>query len=115
MYFWQLLNLNLYTELDKHKMYSIDRNFSSVIDFLDRKLRKTSVQLVEAPCYFYLGNEAKLEVTVFSNPRIATVDVRMMKLKNYDRDPYFERSYDLNGLSITTFQKDIDNLISEIS
>ncbi len=110
-----IAQLTLITELDQHKMYSIDRNFSSVIDFLDRKLRKTSVQLVEAPCYFYLGNEAKLEVTVFSNPRIASVDVRMMKLKNYDRDPYFERSYDLKGLSITMFQKDIDDLISQIT
>ena len=95
-------------------MQTIDDKFSSIINFLDRKLHKTSVHLVEAPCYFYLGNEAKLEVTVFSNPRIATVDVRMMKLKNYDRDPYFERSYDLNGLSVTMFEKDIDDLISEI-
>ncbi len=110
-----IAQFKLIAELDKHKMYSIDRNFSSVIDFLDRKLRKTSVHLVETPCYFYLGHEAKLEVTVFSNPRIASVDVRMMKLKNYDRDPYFERSYDLKGLSITMFQKDIDDLISQIT
>jgi len=96
-------------------MQTIDHNFSSVIDFLDRKLRRTSVHLVETPCYFYSGKGSKLEIVVFSNPRIAAVDVRMMKLKNYDREPYFERSYNLKELSVSTFQRDIDDLISQIS
>ena len=93
-------------------MRTNDNNFSSVVNFLNHKLRKTSVQLVETPCYFYVGKEAKLEITVFSNPGIAKVDVRMIKLNNFDRDPYFERSYDLNGMSMGSFQRDIEDLVS---
>lgn len=93
----------------------MNNNFSPIIDFLDRKLNRTSVHLIETPCYFYRGKDAKLEIVVFSNPRIAAVDVRMMKSKNYDREPYFERSYDLKGLSVSTFQRDIDDLIAQIS
>ena len=98
--------------LDKQKQQSIKRNFSSVVDFLDRKFRKTQVHLQEAPCYFYKQNKSKLEVTVFSNPQIAKIDVRMIGLKNYDREPSYECSYDLDGLSIAMFQRAIEDLIS---
>ena len=101
------------TRLDKQKTQTNHNNFSLVVDFLDRKLRKTSVHLVETPCYFYIGSYSKLEITVFSNPRIGTIDVRLMKLKSDDKEPYFEHSYELNGLSFTTFQNDIDDLISK--
>ena len=101
--------------LDKQKVQAIERNFSLVVDLLDRKLRKTSIHLSEVPCYFYKGNELKLEIAVFSDPRIAKINLRMMNLRNYDREPSFECSYDLDGLSITTFQKHIDDLISEIN
>ena len=101
------------TVLDKQKLQAIDRNFSNVVDFLDGKFSKTSVQLSEVPCYFYLGNESKLEVTVFSNPRIATIDVRMINLKNDAKEPSFESSYDLAGVSMTTFKKAMDDLISQ--
>ena len=100
--------------LNNQKSYTANDNFSLVVDFLDRKLSRTSVHLVDTPCYYYQGNGAKLEITVFSNPSIGTVDVRMMKLKNHDRDPFFESSYDLKGLSITTFERDIEDLISQI-
>ena len=92
-------------------MRTNDNNFASIVSFLNQKLRTTSVQLVGAPCYFHVGKEAKLEVTVFSNPGIAQVDVRMTKLNNFDRDPYFERSYDLHNLSLASFQRDIEDLI----
>ena len=65
-------------------MGTSDHNFSSVVSFLNRNLRKTSVQLAETPCYFLVGKEAKLEVTVFANPGIASIDVRMIKINNFD-------------------------------
>ena len=102
------------TALDKRNRQAIQSNFSQVIDFLDTKLRKTSVHLSEAPCYFYTGKELKLEVTVFSNPTIATIKVRILNLRNYDREPSFECSYDLDGLSIAMFQERINDLIAEI-
>ncbi len=92
-------------------MGTSDHNFSSVVSFLNRNLRKTSVQLAETPCYFHVGKEAKLEVTVFANPGIASIDVRMIKINNFDRDPYFERSYDLHKISVASFQRDIEDLI----
>ena len=101
--------------LDRQRMQAIERNFSSVVDFLNRNLSKPTVNLSEVPCYFYIGNNSKLEVTVFSNPRIAKVDVRMIKLKNYDREPFYECSYDLNGLSMSTFKRAIEDLISQIN
>ena len=103
------------TALDRQRMQAIERNFSSVVNFLERNLSKPSVNLSEVPCYFYMGNNSKLEVTVFSNPRIAKIDVRMIKLKNYDREPFYEYSYDLDGLSMPGFQKAIDNLMSQIN
>ncbi|WP_144053320.1 hypothetical protein [Xenococcus sp. PCC 7305] len=109
-----IAQFRLMTGLNKQTMQTIDHNFSLVVDFLNRKLRKTSVHLVEVPCYFYQSNKSKLEITVFSNPRIATIDVRMIGLKNHDREPYFECSYDLNGLSIHSFQRDIEDLISNM-
>ena len=102
------------TALDKRNRQAIQHNFSEVIDFLDTKLRKTNVHLSEAPCYFYKGKELKLEVTVFSNPTIAKIKVRTLNLRNYDREPSFECSYDLDGLSINMFQERINDLINEI-
>ena len=101
------------TALDNQKVQAIERNFSLVVDFLNRRFRKTNVHLKEVPCYFYLGNESKLEITVFSNPRIATIDVRMINLRNDDKEPSFECSYDLAGLSMTMFERAIDDLISQ--
>lgn len=103
------------TPLNRQRQQAIERNFSLVIDILDRKLSKPTVNLSEVPNYFYQRNESKLEITVFSNPKIAIIDVRMMKLKNYDREPFFECSYDLDGLEIATFQRAIDDLISQIN
>ena len=51
---------------------------------------------------------------MFSNPTIAKVDIRMIDLNNYDREPSFECSYDLYGLSMTEFQRHINNLIREV-
>ena len=102
------------TVLDKQKQQAINRNFSLVVAFLDRKFRRTHLYLPEVPSYLYKGSESKLEITVFSNPKIAKIDVRMIGLKNYDREPSFECSYDLDGLSMTMFQRHIDNLISTI-
>ena len=102
------------TALDERRRQAINRNFALVIDFLNRKFRKTQVHLQEAPCYFYQGNKSKLEITVFSNPQIAKIDVRMIGLKNYDREPSYECSYDLDGLSIAIFQRAIDDLISRM-
>ena len=101
--------------LDKQKVQAIEHNFSLVVDFLDRKLGKSNIHLSEVPCYFYKGNELKLEITVFSEPRIAKIDLRMINLRNYDREPSFQCSYDLDELSITMFKKRIDDFISEIN
>ena len=100
--------------LNRQQQQDINRNFSSVIDFLDRRLSKTSVHLVETPCYFYKGKKSKLEVTVFSNPRIGTIDVRIIKLKNFDREPSFEDSYQLDRLSIGMFERTINDLIAQV-
>ena len=102
------------TLLDQQKRQAIDRNFSLVVNFLDRKFRKPQIHLREVPSYFYRGSELKLEITVYSNPKIAKIDVRIINLKNYDREPSFECSYDLDGLSMTTFQRHIDDLISKM-
>ena len=102
------------TILDQQRRQAIDRNFSLVVDFLERKFRKARVHLPEVPSYFYKGNKSKLEITVFSNPQIAKIDVRIINIRNYDREPSFECSYDLDGLSITTFQRQIDDLISRM-
>lgn len=98
--------------LNERTRQTIDRNFSLVVDFLDRKFRKTQIHLQEAPCYFYKANKSKLEIIVFSHPQIAKIEVRMIGLTNYDREPYYECSYDLDGLSIAMFQRDIDDLMS---
>ncbi|MBE9042984.1 hypothetical protein IQ255_00940 [Pleurocapsales cyanobacterium LEGE 10410] len=110
-----IAKFKLMTILDERRRQAINRNFSLVVDFLDRKFRKTQVHLQESPCYFYKGNKSKLEITVFSNPQIAKIDVRLIGLKNYDREPSFECSYDLDGLSMTQFQRHIDDLISAIN
>ena len=93
---------------------AISNNVSAVLDFLDRKFSRTQVHLLEAPCYLYMGNKSKLEVTVFSNPRIAKIDVRIITLHSYDREPVYEDSYDLNGLSIATFKRSIEDLMSRM-
>ena len=103
------------TALNKQRQQAINRNFSSVVNFLDRKLKKTSVHLTETPCYFYKGKESKLEITVFSNPRIATIDVRIINIRNFDREPSFECSYELDGLSMTMFERAINDLIAQLN
>lgn len=103
------------TVLDRYQQQPIDRNFSSVVNFLERRLRKTPIYLPEVPSYFYKGSEFKLEVTVYSNPRIAKTYVRMINLKNFDREAAFECSYDLDRLSMTEFQRQIDDLISKVN
>lgn len=103
------------TILDQQKQQAINRNFSLVVDFLDRKFHRTHLYLPEVPSYLYKGSKSKLEITVFSNPKIAKIDIRMIGLKNYDREPSFECSYDLDGLSMTKFQRHIDDLISTIN
>ena len=100
--------------LDQRKRQNINRNFSLVVDFLNRKFSTTPIHLQEAPCYFYKGNKSKLEITVSPNPQIAKVDVRMIGLKNYDREPSYECSYDLDELSLPMFQRAIDDLISRM-
>lgn len=100
--------------LNKQEMQAIDRNFSLVVDFLDRTLSKPTINLSDVPCYFYQRNETKMEIVVFSDPRIAKIDVRMIKLKNYDREPFFEESYDIDGLSMTMFERAIVDLISKV-
>ena len=102
------------TVLNEQKKQAIGRNFSLVVDFLNRRFRKTPLQLTEIPSYLYKGSKSKLEITVFPNPKIAKIDVRIIGLKNYDREPAFECSYDLDGLSMTKFQGDIDDLISRM-
>ncbi|WP_192816071.1 hypothetical protein [Pleurocapsa sp. PCC 7319] len=102
------------TALNERQRKAINRNFSLVIDYLNSKFRKTQVHLQESPCYFYMGNKSKLEITVFSNPQIAKIDVRIIALKNYDREPAYECSYDLDGLSIVMFQRAIEDLISRM-
>lgn len=99
------------TALDKQKMQKIEDNFALLVDFLDRKLQKPKINLSEVPCYFYQGKDSKLEIMVFFNPGIAKVDLRMVKKE--DREPFWECSYDLNGLSMTMFERAIDDLISK--
>lgn len=102
------------TALGKQEMQAINRNFSLVVDFLDSKFRKTQIHLARVPSYFYQGNKSKLEITVFSNPSIAKVDVRMLSLKNYDREPSFECTFDLVNFSMPNFVRSIDDLISRM-
>ena len=98
------------TVLNQQQRQAINLNFSSVVDLLDRKFHRTPLYLPEVPSYIYKGNESKLEITVFSDPTIAQIDIRMIDLNNYDREPSFECSYDLYGLSISEFQRHIDDL-----
>ena len=102
------------TVLDERKRQVIRQNFSLVVDFLDREFRKTPIHLQETPCYFYKGNKSKLEITVLPDPRIAKVNVRITGIRSFDREPYYECSYDLDGLSIAVFQRAIDDLISKM-
>ena len=102
------------TSFDQYRRQTGDRNFALVIDFLERKFSKTRVQLPDVPCYFYKGSKSKLEIKVLSNPPIAKIDVRIMNIKNFDREPSYECSYDLKGLSISTFQSQIEDLISRM-
>ncbi len=113
--FWRSHWFKLMTVLNKQKQQAIDLNFSSVVNFLDRKFRKTQIHLPEVPSYMYKKNGSKLEITVYSNPKIAKIDVRMINLKNYDREASFECSYNLDGLSMTEFQRHIDDLISQMN
>lgn len=112
--FLVIAQFKLMTALDKQKARAIESNFNLVVDFLDRRLSKTNVQLSKTPCYFYNGSDSKLEIIVFSNPGIATIDIRLMRLKSDDKEPYFESSYDLDGLSMNTFKKAIDDLVFQI-
>lgn len=101
--------------INAQQQQTIHRNFSSVVEFLDRKFSRSQIYLQEVPSYIYKGRKAKLEVTVFSNPQIGKVDIRLIKLKNYDREPAFECSYDLSGLSMGSFTRHIDDLISKLN
>lgn len=100
--------------INPQQQQSIHRNFSLVVDYLESKFRKSPIHLLEVPNYMYQGNKSKLEITVYSNPRIAKVDVKIIGLKDYDREPAYACTYDLNGLSINVFQREIDNLISRM-
>lgn len=102
------------TAFNEAKRQAIGRNFSLVVEYLDRKFGKSPIHLVELPTYYYKGNKSKLEVTVYPNPKIAKVDVRIIGLKNYDREPAYECSYDLDGLSIAVFQRAIEDLLSRM-
>ena len=102
------------TVFQNHQYQAFSSNLNSVVNYLEHKFRRTSVHLSEVPCYFYLGSKSKLEVTVHSNPQIAKIDVRIMGMKNYDREPAFTSSYDLAGLSASQFQREIDDLISRM-
>ncbi|WP_253274245.1 hypothetical protein [Myxosarcina sp. GI1] len=103
------------TLLDKYDRQAIDRNFASVVSFLDSKFDKTYLRSSEVPSYFYKGNKFKLEVTVFANPRIAKIDIRVISLKSYDRESAFECSYNLNELSMDMFKSSINYLISTLN
>lgn len=103
------------TVLNQQRKQAINRNFSSVIDFLDRNFYKSRIQLPGVPSYLHKGKTSKLEITVFSNPKIAKIDVRIIGLNNYDREPAFECNYDLEGLSMSTFKREIDDLISRMN
>ena len=102
------------TLLNNRTRQTISQNFDSVVNYLERKFSKTQIHLPEVPSYRYTGSKSKLEITVFSNPQIAKVDVKMISLNDYEREPAFEANYDLAGLSIATFQRDIDDLISRM-
>lgn len=102
------------TVLNERKRQAIGRNFSLVVDFLDRKFRKTPIHLQETPCYFYKANKSKLEITVLPDPRIAKINVRITGIRSFDREPYYQCSYDLETLSIAVFQRDIEDLISRM-
>ncbi|MEL6928280.1 MAG: hypothetical protein AAFO95_06580 [Cyanobacteria bacterium J06600_6] len=93
---------------------AMSESVSTVVNFLDRKFSRTQVHLLEAPCYYYMGNKSKLEITVFSNPQIAKIDVRMITLKSYDREPSYECSYDLKGISVPMFIRSIEDLMSRM-
>lgn len=101
----------LMTSLDRQRRQNVDGIFASVVDFLDHKLKKTSIQLLETPCYFYRGTNSKLEVIVFSNPGIASIDIKLLGLGDAAKEPYFQHSYDLYGLSISVFKREIDDYI----
>ncbi|MEL6788621.1 MAG: hypothetical protein AAFO76_14745 [Cyanobacteria bacterium J06607_15] len=102
------------TILDEQRRQAISRNFALVVDFLDRKFKRTPIHLQETPCYFYKRNKSKLEIVVFPDPRIAKVNVRIMGLKNYDREPSYECDYELSGLSIGAFRRAIEDLMSRM-
>ena len=102
------------TAFNEQKRQAIRRNFSSVVEYLDRKFGKSPIHLIEVPSYSYKGNKSKLEITVYPSPTIAKVGVRIMGLKNYDREPAYECSYDLDSLSMTVFQRAIEDLISRM-
>ena len=99
------------TSLHKQRIQNVDSTFSLVVDFLNHKLQKTSIQLLDTPCYFYRGTNSKLEVIVFSNPGIATIDIRLLGLGDAAKEPYFLNSYELNSISIALFRREIEDLI----
>ena len=103
------------TALNQQQRQAINRNFSSVVDFLDRKFSRSKIYLPEVPSYMYKGSRSKLEITVLSHPKVAEINVRIIGLRDYEREPAFERNYDLYGLSMAGFQRDIDDLVSQMS
>lgn len=102
------------TVFNPQRRQAINLNSSLVVDYLNRKFSKKNLHLPEVPIYMYKGKESKLEITVVSTPRVARVDVRIISLKNYDREAAFECSYDLESLSMGEFQRHIDDLLRQI-
>jgi len=99
------------TSLDQQRRHNFDNTFSSVVNFLDHKLQKTSIQLLDTPCYFYRGTNSKLEVIVFSNPSIAAIDIRLLGLGDAAKEPYFKHSYDMKSISTALFKREIEDLV----
>jgi len=100
--------------LNERQRQNYNQNLAAVIDFLNHKLGKTQIHLLESPCYIYQGNKSKLEIVVFANPQIGKIDVRIITLHSYDREPAYEHSYDLDGLSVPMFIRAIEDLMSRM-
>ena len=112
--FWAIAQFRFMTVFNPQRRQAINLNSSLVVDYLNRKFSKKNLHLPEVPIYMYKGKESKLEITVVSTPSVARVDVRIISLKDYDREAAFECSYDLETLSMGEFQRHIDDLLFQI-
>ena len=97
--------------LDRHGKQNVNNTVSVVVDFLNHRLQKTSVELRDTPCYCYRGKHSKLEVIVFANPGIASIDIRLLGRGDGAKEPYFTHSYDLKSLSFPSFKREIEDMI----